>query len=462
MRRFALAAAAVAALVLLGVLAAPPGPARKPRPTRKPAPERPVATARPEPRPAAAAPASDVLEPSTRPQAPGIPREAVARLLEALRRGDREGAKKAQAELLAALRPSPVPEGENAALLYRRAFEKLVDATDAEEEALCSLAGETPLTAGQEALVRGYLERNREALALARQAADRPRCDFGLDLAAGMNAELSHVAPLIRLSKLLHAEAFLAGEGDRGAIARAALRAADATAEEPFLISQLVRNVCHGLAAESYARVLAGPADAAYLEDMAGRLAPEALRAGLGRGLLGDLALGLQSLLTAESLEELGLAGVRPLDDPLAMQDVAHYAETLAEAAALAARPYYLAREPLRVLWETRIEAAPAYADFSRQLLPAFTRAAERQAVAEATVGVSRVATALAIYRARHGTYPLSLEGLGAGLPSDPFTGKPYLYRREGTGFVLYSAGPAGADHAGTLDEPGLVLRRSW
>ncbi|MDX2064820.1 MAG: hypothetical protein SFX74_03655 [Fimbriimonadaceae bacterium] len=41
------------------------------------------------------------------------------------------------------------------------------------------------------------------------------------------------------------------------------------------------------------------------------------------------------------------------------------------------------------------------------------------------------------------GPFPAQLEGL----PKDPFSGKPLIYRRTNSGFVLYSVGPDGTDH---------------
>jgi hypothetical protein len=61
-----------------------------------------------------------------------------------------------------------------------------------------------------------------------------------------------------------------------------------------------------------------------------------------------------------------------------------------------------------------------------------------------------RIAFALAAYRADHGGYPAELVQLVPkclkGVPEDPFSDKALRYRREGTGYVLYSVGPNGQD----------------
>lgn len=58
---------------------------------------------------------------------------------------------------------------------------------------------------------------------------------------------------------------------------------------------------------------------------------------------------------------------------------------------------------------------------------------------------LSRVALALAVYRADKGEYPVSLAELAprffARLPRDPFTGAIPVYERQGAGYLLYSPG---------------------
>lgn len=77
------------------------------------------------------------------------------------------------------------------------------------------------------------------------------------------------------------------------------------------------------------------------------------------------------------------------------------------------------------------------------------------------------LATALALraYHSTHGDYPASLRATGWELPTDPFSGRDFVYRRSGAGFILYSVGANGQDDGGTpprsfgqwLDEGDLV-----
>ena len=83
--------------------------------------------------------------------------------------------------------------------------------------------------------------------------------------------------------------------------------------------------------------------------------------------------------------------------------------------------------------------------------LPAVTNAEDR---ANTTLELTRVAAALAVYRAEHGEYPEKLEALVPNvvekLPADLYHAKPLLYKRLADGFLLYSAGENGVDDGGS------------
>jgi hypothetical protein len=65
------------------------------------------------------------------------------------------------------------------------------------------------------------------------------------------------------------------------------------------------------------------------------------------------------------------------------------------------------------------------------------------------------IAAAIEIHRRANGQYPESLESLRpyfVRLPIDPFTGKPFIYRRQGADYILYSCGPDQKDNGGARD----------
>ena len=424
----------------------------------------PAAPATPEPATVPAPPpsASKRAAPARRPA-----RAAFERLLAALRSGDKARIPEALEGVRAELVPEPVPDEENAALLYKKAFAIHVGETDDKDvDILCRLSEGGAVTPEERAKLQAYLDQNREALALLHEAVKRPRCNFGLDYAQGHAMELPHVSPLILSARLLEVEAALAGKERGSDIARASLRLSEAVADEPVLISQLLRTVLHGISADIGQQEFAGDLAAERLQSLMG-LSPDRVREGYEKVLLFELYAGVKYVTEGGNLKDVGIDGlsVRRPDDPLTTHDLEYYAQTLSEYAALAGRPYYEVREDLERLRLHRVDASPWYAELTRALLPAAGRALERQAMTEAYLGTTQLAAALRTYRDAHGDYPPTLDAVREILPQmplDPFTGKAYFYRREGAGFVVYTADPSGVDTGGSTAPgapPSIVFR---
>lgn len=454
MTRAARSACLVLALGLVGVAAVlvlrrapdrpqpPLPPAMLPRTPPSPPPTPPPAVARPpEPAPVPAARARHA---------------AFDRLVDALRKGDRAKVRECLDALHAELVPPPIPAAENAALVYLKAFDRFPEITE-EEQALLTRAAEGVLLAAEERQkIQALLERHEEALELLRKGAELPRCRFPVDYAKGVAAELPHLARVMQAGRLLRAEALLRGAPPDSL--RAIDRLADSLADEPILVSQLVRSMSHHQATTLRERVLEGLPEA-DLRSLAAGSAHERVRPGFEKSLFFELYSGVKFILESGEAAAPGQPPPRPLDDPAMALDLAHYADTLSRFAELAGRPYYEAKGPIEALTLTNVEGAPLYSRFSQMLLPAMNRAAERQAVAEASLAAAGVAAAVRLHRQERGTYPASLDEVAASLPPDPFTGKPFLYRREGSGFVVYSAGPDGLDDGGVLRDRDVVFR---
>jgi hypothetical protein len=63
-----------------------------------------------------------------------------------------------------------------------------------------------------------------------------------------------------------------------------------------------------------------------------------------------------------------------------------------------------------------------------------------------------RLATRLLLESAATGSFPAQLPNVGD-LTIDPFSGKPFLYKRHKDGFILYSVGKNGVDESGDWDD---------
>jgi hypothetical protein len=67
----------------------------------------------------------------------------------------------------------------------------------------------------------------------------------------------------------------------------------------------------------------------------------------------------------------------------------------------------------------------------------------------------------LAVYRTEHGTYPDSIEQLVPdvvpNVPTDLYHSQPFIYQRNGEGYLLYSTGPNGTDDGGSNEQREIL-----
>lgn len=380
--------------------------------------------------------------------------------------------------------PPPVPDQENAALFYTRAFKQLprlenAPAGSRPEDGFFPHADEAVLerflaegTARRKTVtveqVHQALAGTEPALALVRQAAAMPRCRFPIDWEAGAGALFPHLPRLRSLSRLLAAHAMLsAQEGDPTTAAadiRAVLGITRHITFEPILISQLVGYACFSLAQGSLEQVLeattVSPAD---LQQLAGALAALDFDSAFEESIKTERCLGLWAFDVVRHdpsrLKDLIGDGDEPMlpvyshrgpiGDPFLKMDEIRYLHTMARQVALAGKRG-------RPSAAERAEAEgpfPWYAVVSRLLVPALNRAIDRRDQTDARLAVTRSGLALSLYRQQTGHYPDSLAELeqkfGGPLPGDPFTGKELTYRHLGRGYVLYSFGLNARDDGG-------------
>jgi len=96
--------------------------------------------------------------------------------------------------------------------------------------------------------------------------------------------------------------------------------------------------------------------------------------------------------------------------------------------------------------------------------MPRLGLVAESCRRAGSRLGVCRIGLALRAYQAERGRYPDSLDDLaqaGWAVPADSFTGEPYHYRLEGTGFIVWGVGRDLDDDGGKRLRPVRSGHRS-
>jgi hypothetical protein len=130
-----------------------------------------------------------------------------------------------------------------------------------------------------------------------------------------------------------------------------------------------------------------------------------------------------------------------------------------------------------RLVTESRAASSIAAAVVSRQqrsemvsammlglFLPAVSLAIDREDEQNVAMELTRMAAALAQFRAGNGVYPEILDELVPGvvktMPNDPYSGKPYVYARDGEGFLFYSVGANGIDDGGSSERKQIQSGR--
>ena len=401
---------------------------------------------------------------------------------------------------LAQLAKPPIPDAENAALVYQRAF-PLIHLSDQDKDLIARIAFEPSGLSDQTMAAKAgdLRHRNAAALRLILQATTMPRCDFRPDWGKGYDLLFPDIGKLRSSCYLLALESAMllhAGRTDDAVEACAAGLRVAAAADDPTLIAELTKYAILAIASKTLVAVLGESTPSERVcRSVAAEIARTDLIASHVDTVKAERAWGLwgfnlvrsarNPVRAADELSgsEPGWRYVphRPLKNPpqhprfvnwwLASDELA-YLELMARAVEQAPLPY---REVVRIRpsIEEQLESEspvrwPPHI-LTVILMPVFPDAQRPRDRAIASLGLDQLALLLKAYHARRGEYPESLTELaayaGRALPEDPFSGKPFAYRREGDGFVVYSWGPNLKDDGGTpspKDSPGegdLVIR---
>jgi hypothetical protein len=381
----------------------------------------------------------------------------------------------------------PVPDEENAALVYEQAFEALA-LSDGDKNFVAEAGrGDVSLTdRAVAARARRILDRNARALSLLRRAAAMPRCAFPHDWRNPVETVFPELAGLNNGSRLLLLDSVMqarAGRLDKAlAICGTALRLADA-ADEPTMLAQLVRYAVIARTKHALGSILrdSAPSEGAC-RALAGQMADIELSQSSIEALKGERAIGVSMFDhirsapdPVEAVDRLSCADGSglPRASPPARAKHTPYAAIvrwwLASDELSYLRLMGLHIDRARLPYREVVSLRPSVEDeleklapcrrlsppavMTAILMPVFTKADLRRDYAIATLRVGRIALLLKTYRAREGAYPESLDSLAdladRAFSVDPFSAKPFRYERRGEGFIVYSIGPNLKDDGG-------------
>ena len=351
-----------------------------------------------------------------------------------------------------------IPDNKNAAVLYGKAFELMATRQATEDWPVVgaitsrSERAEDPTLWNKAAEV---LSRYQGVISLIEQAQMRPKCRFPVNWGLGLGAQFPHFAPVRRLAQLLHAQALIdakAGKMDEALRStELAFELVDSIKDEPTLVSQLVRISVVGIATRTFTDVLEyGGIDESQARRMYGALSAINMDTSTVTAIEGERTLGILAFQGVHNNSPSGkgllkAAGLPPLIHtwfwrPMLYADEIYYLRGVSADLHRVSLPY---REFSKHPSPFSNQDPPRYAFLSGVLTPLYTRA--RSAAAQAGINGTQIVLALQVYKDRYGGYPASLgeprAKLGWTIPEDPFSGKDFVYKRRGDGFLLYSIG---------------------
>ena len=384
--------------------------------------------------------------------------------------------------------PPPVPDEQNAALLYQKAFEAFQASggkhqLDKVYTMLPSDRLEIP--PARWAAAKRIVSRNQRTYALLKAASERSHCRFPVDWEKPQDAlydvsphflRMAACARFLRLRAVVKSQEGKVGEAVDSI--KVGLRMADLSSE-PGLIAALNQNllirttlwglppilVKHRISPQSAQGLFADLHQTDLSESLARALEVERV---LGIWGLDQAARGPKTALRAmggvsKEIQDISKAMAwlyaSYLGKSAQKTDKLLYLELMERRIAISRLPYRDAKPALEELKEDSTHF-PALALMTRLGVSLYTSLDADMNDLMAEIGAVQIALALKAYQYKTGHYPASLQELRRlvpwDLPTDPFSGKDLGYRREGSGFILHSYGLDLDDDGGQIPKGKL------
>jgi hypothetical protein len=382
---------------------------------------------------------------------------------------------------LSTVPPRPL-EAENAALVYRQAFDAMLTGDDLPPEykkwtASTEGEGDADFDPADPKL-EAFLARSEGALGLLRRASAMPACYFDHDYGRpSFSMSLPEMEDFRNAARLLALDARVKAAHGQMPRAMEDVRAMFALARHgmtnPILVPLLIACGTDEMAVHTLEAVLKSAQPPAPLLAGLGLSASEEYGRNLPRVFRMEEAFVVSAMVDigigedVSVQEAMGFPGApRPvlqevLTDPLlagwrvflAQEEMVAYRAGIREYQRLAAMPYYEAAKEWRELAEPANICRRGI--MAAMLMPAIGQCATVVTRADARHAVACMAVAAARYRAEKGRLPETLDALVPeylpAVPRDPFDGKPLrMVARDGR-LVFYSIGPDMKDDGGAV-----------
>lgn len=334
----------------------------------------------------------------------------------------------------AAHAPAEPPPAENAAARFRAGAAVLALSEDQRAALGASLQRDWTAAAEIDPAVAEILRRNSRALAEFRRAGELHRSSYGIDYAAGPDGLLDDLPQVLRIRRILAADArggLATGDRERVlADARAIAALRRSLEREPALVCQLLARAVatgyHGLVHDALASDLADPA---LLAELAALLDQgEATRA-----LAAAFAVEASWMSRANLWQEAGWRGfLWRLRSPFEQAAMVDLHRRLARAAELPAAE-------MAAFVRGDIPGDPVTAILADMLIPNLMDGLDKHSAAAAERRLAAAAIALRRHALEHGAYPEDLGGIPGAELGDPYGGGRLRYDRRADGSAVLS-----------------------
>jgi hypothetical protein len=362
-----------------------------------------------------------------------------------------------------------VPAGaENAADVYQKAWETLRFSTLDESALFDQRWGEHD--ANWLPLARRVVAANPEYYRLIDRASRMSHCAFPVDWEPILSAAFPQIGEMRKAARMLALRAYVQTADGRTDDAlssiEALFRVAQQAETDPIIIADLVSYAMQGIGVRTLSEILPASAPSpAASRSLYDQLAKTDNVASSLRAVKGEIGLAGMDVFDWVRSGRISIAQLSSPDE--GRISLMRRAPLWGRVRAWVLRPLFNAEQRAYLSYmEREVRAFELSWPASQRAMseqekwldrrsnrhpivnivtPVFTRVVWSRDRATAAVGTAQIALALKAYRADNATYPASLaelEAAGWKLPLDPFGGRPYRYRREGSGFVVWSLGP--------------------
>jgi len=374
--------------------------------------------------------------------------------------------------------PSRIPDSQNAALLYRHAWEMLDSQKDTGKDWNKRIEGWLQPEKGtfnpDDKQMLEFLRKQAPIIDLLQKAAELPGCNFGVEYnPPSINMAMPTLAGVRGLGRLLCLSSCVAAHQGRVVDAvndiSAALAISNHCREDPSFIGIIVSIRTETMALESYQYMInQGPltpdiVNVRHLDPFLNfpALILRSIRLETAGGMSAFAMPEAFSLVAARDIGPARVFLMRDAADPyrvfLWRDDVAAYLRAMRTYERLATLPYYEnVREWNAVEWKS------SGGVLSKTLTPSLAWAGSLAARADAQNRIFMLGLAMGRYRLAEGAFPSDLGQLVPkyllAVPVDPFSGKPMKMVQTKEQITIYSIGPDMKDDGGKPIDPKVNL----